>query len=44
MSFEINGKLYEKSEVVAVSDKFRKREFVIEKTEARFLNGIYRTY
>ena len=34
MSFEINGKLYEKSETVSVSDKFRKREFVIEKTEA----------
>jgi hypothetical protein len=34
MSFEINGKLYEKSETVSVSDKFRKREFVIEKTES----------
>jgi hypothetical protein len=34
MSFEINGKLYEKYDTVAVSDKFRKREFVIEKTEA----------
>lgn len=34
MSFEINGKLYEKYDTVSVSDKFRKREFVIEKTEA----------
>jgi len=34
MSFEINGKLYEKSETVSVSDKFRKREFVLEKTES----------
>jgi len=34
MSFEINGKLYEKYDTVTVSDKFRKREFVIEKTES----------
>ena len=34
MSFEINGKLYEKYDTVSVSDKFRKREFVIEKTES----------
>jgi len=34
MSFEINGKLYEKFETVSVSDKFRKREFVLEKTES----------
>ena len=34
MSFEINGKLYEKNDTVSVSDKFRKREFVIQKTEA----------
>ena len=34
MSFEINGKLYEKNDTVPVTDKFRKREFVIEKTEA----------
>jgi hypothetical protein len=34
MSFEINGKLYEKNDTVAVTEKFRKREFVIEKTES----------
>jgi hypothetical protein len=34
MSFEINGKLYEKYDTVSVSDKFRKREFVLEKIEA----------
>lgn len=34
MSFEINGRLYEKNDTVPVTDKFRKREFVIEKTES----------
>lgn len=34
MSFEINGKLYEKNDTVAVTEKFRKREFVLEKTES----------
>ena len=33
MSFELTGKLIEKFDVVQVSDTFRKREFVIEKTE-----------
>jgi len=33
MSFEITGKLVEVLPVVQVSDKFRKREFVIEKKE-----------
>ncbi len=33
MAFEISGKLIEKFETIQVSDKFRKREFVIEKTE-----------
>ena len=33
MSFELAGKLIEKFDVVQVSDAFRKREFVIEKTE-----------
>ena len=33
MSFELAGKLIEKFDVVQVSDTFRKREFVIEKTE-----------
>ena len=33
MSFELAGKLIEKFEITQVSDTFRKREFVIEKTE-----------
>ena len=33
MSFELAGILIEKFDVVQVSDSFRKREFVIEKTE-----------
>lgn len=33
MSFELDGKLIEKFDVNQVSDTFRKREFVIEKTE-----------
>lgn len=33
MSFEISGKLIEKFDAIQVSDKFRKREFVVEKTE-----------
>ena len=31
MSFEITGKLIEKYDIKQVSDKFRKREFVLEK-------------
>ncbi len=34
MSFEISGKLIEKFDTVQVSDRFKKREFVIEKTES----------
>jgi hypothetical protein len=34
MAFEIVGKVIDVSPVVQVSDKFRKREFVIEKKEA----------
>jgi hypothetical protein len=34
MAFEITGKVIEVYPVVQVSDKFRKREFVIEKKEA----------
>ncbi|MEE4197098.1 MAG: DUF3127 domain-containing protein [Bacteroidales bacterium] len=34
MSFEISGKLIEKYKTVQVSDRFKKREFVIEKTES----------
>jgi len=33
MAFEISGKLIQKYEIVRVSDKFQKREFVIEKKE-----------
>ena len=33
MSFEIEGKLIEKFDVVVVSDKFQKREFVIETSD-----------
>ena len=33
MSYELAGKLIEKFDVIQVSDTFRKREFVIEKTE-----------
>jgi len=34
MSFEISGKLIEKFDTVKVNDRFKKREFVIEKTES----------
>ena len=34
MSFEISGKLIEKYNTIQVSDRFKKREFVIEKTES----------
>ena len=34
MSFEITGKLIEKYNTVQVNDRFKKREFVIEKTES----------
>jgi len=33
MSYEIEGKLIVKSDTVQVSDKFKKREFVLEKSE-----------
>lgn len=33
MSFEINGKIIEIYDTIQVSDKFKKREFVLEKTE-----------
>ncbi len=33
MSFELSGKLVEKFDAIQVSDKFRKREFVVEKVE-----------
>lgn len=34
MSFEITGKIIEKYNLVQVNDRFKKREFVIEKTES----------
>ena len=33
MSFELAGKLIEKFDVQEISDTFRKREFIVEKTE-----------
>lgn len=33
MSYEFRGKLIEKYDTVQVTDKFRKRDFVVEKTE-----------
>ena len=33
MSFELTGKLIEKFEVTQISDTFKKREFVVERTE-----------
>ncbi|MFW5644334.1 MAG: DUF3127 domain-containing protein [Bacteroidota bacterium] len=33
MSYEISGRLIEKYNVVTISDKFKKREFVLEKKE-----------
>lgn len=34
MSFEISGKLIEKYDTQVISDRFKKREFVIEKKES----------
>ena len=34
MSFEISGKLIEKYNTIQVNDRFKKREFVIERTES----------
>ena len=33
MSFEVAGKLIEKFDIQEISDTFRKREFIVEKTE-----------
>jgi len=33
MSYEITGKLVEKYDVITISDKFKKREFILEKKE-----------
>ena len=33
MSFEVTGKLVEKYETTTISDKFKKREFILEKKE-----------
>ena len=43
MAFEISGKVIEVLPVVQVSDKFRKREFVIEKKETGG-NGVFIDY
>ncbi len=40
MSFEIEGKLVEKFDIVQVSEKFQKREFVLE-TEDNANGSIY---
>ncbi len=34
MSFELSGKLIEKYNTIKVNDRFKKREFVIERTES----------
>jgi len=34
MSFEITGKLIEKYNTIQVNDRFKKREFVLERTES----------
>lgn len=34
MSFEITGKIIEKYNTIQVNDRFKKREFVIERTES----------
>ena len=34
MSFEISGKLIEKYDTVVISDRFKKRELVLEKKES----------
>ena len=41
MSFEIEGKLIEKFDEVVVSDKFKKREFVIETSTSGSDGSIY---
>jgi hypothetical protein len=41
MSFEIEGKLIEKFDEVQVSDKFKKREFVIETSTSGSDGSIY---
>ncbi len=40
MAFEITGKLIEVFEIVVVNDNFRKREFVVEKTENAFTDYV----
>ena len=36
MAFDISGKLYVKGETKQVSDKFRKREFVLEVSDGKY--------
>ena len=40
MNFELTGKLIEKFDEVQISDKFKKRDFVVEKTENNFTEQI----
>ncbi len=40
MSFEITGKIIEIYDEVQVSDRFKKREFVVEKKEGEFADQI----
>lgn len=40
MAFELSGKLIEKYNEQQVTDKFKKREFVIEKNEAGFVDHV----
>ena len=40
MNFELIGKLVEKYNEVQVSDKFKKREFVLETTDNKFTESI----
>jgi hypothetical protein len=44
MAFEITGKVVELLPVVQVSDKFRKREFVIERKETGAGNAVFVDY
>jgi len=44
MAFEITGKLVEVLPVVQVSDKFRKREFVIERKETGTSSAVFIDY
>jgi hypothetical protein len=40
MSYEFSGKLIEKYDEVVISDKFKKREFVLEKNDNGFIDTV----